>query len=193
MKATRLARRRSSLLRLGDSETGSGGFFAAASGFTLLEMLLALGLLALIGTVLIGGSTRALNTKPVSTDELFWKSCGEARKLALQSGREVRLGFADDHEKGRRFTVDDGMGAREFPLTTAGEVGVNFLSGQKVAGSAVIMAGQVVETQALPFVTFYSDGTCTAFRVQIRLGVNAHILSIDPWTCAPVLPAENGK
>ena len=34
---------------------------------------------------------------------------------------------------------------------------------------------------------FYPDGTCTAFRVQFRVGANAWQLAIDPWTCAPVL------
>lgn len=170
----------------GDDSTGP-------RGFTLLEILLALALIALLGTLLVGASSRALTNKPVSTDDLFWKACSEARKLALESGREVRLGFADEREKGRRFTVEGGTGARDFPITGAGEIAVNFLSGQKVAGSAVILGGQLVETQALPFVTFYGDGTCTAFRVQIRSGVSAHVLSVDPWTCAPVLPAEAGK
>jgi Tfp pilus assembly protein FimT len=193
MKATRPAQWRLRISRVRVFEAGGRPGFHAVRAFTLLEILLALGLLALLATVLIGGSSRALSNKPVSTDELFWKACSEARKLALQSGHEVRLGFADDREKGRRFTVDDGMGAREFAITAVGEIGVNFLSAQKVVGSSVIMAGQVIETQALPFVTFYGDGTCTAFRVQIRSGVSAHILSIDPWTCAPVLPAEGSK
>lgn len=162
-------------------------------GFTLLEILLALAMIALLATVLVGGASRTLSAKPVSTDDIFWKACGEARKLALESGHEVRLSFADDREKGRRFSLDDGIGARDFPITAAGEIAVNFMSGQKVAGSAVILAGQLIETQSLPFVSFYGDGTCSAFRVQIRSGVNAHVLSVDPWTCAPVLPAEGGK
>ena len=167
--------------------------FASASAFTLLELMLALGLLALLGTVLIGGASRTLSDKPVTADDVFRKATSAARKLALETGREVRLGFSDDREKGRRFTIDDGTGPQDFPVLAGGELAVNFLSGQKVAGSAVILAGQLIETQALPSVTFYPDGTCTAFRVQIRSGVSAHVLSIDPWTCAPVLPSENGK
>jgi hypothetical protein len=49
----------------------------------------------------------------------------------------------------------------------------------------------LLETQPVGHVTFYSDGTCTAFRLQIMRNGAAHILSIDPWTCAPVLtPSE---
>jgi general secretion pathway protein H len=36
-------------------------------------------------------------------------------------------------------------------------------------------------------VTFYNDGTCTPFRAQVRTYAGAHMLSVDPWTCAPVL------
>lgn len=190
MKAPRLPRRR---FRFFGARARHASSFRSTIGFTLLELLLALGLIGLLATVLIGGSAQLLREKPVSADEVFWKVCSEARKTALTSGRDVRLAFADDHEHGRRFTVDDGTGPRDFPVPVAGDLAVNFLSGQKVAGSAVILAGQVVETQALPSVTFYADGTCTAFRVQIRSGVDAHILSIDPWTCAPVLDATEEK
>jgi prepilin-type N-terminal cleavage/methylation domain-containing protein len=194
MNATRRTRRRR-LLSAGARENRERNLSGARHAFTLLEILLALGLIALLSAVLVGGSIRMLDDKPVSTDAIFWKACAEARKAALQAGHDVRLGFADDREHGKRFTVDDGSGPKEFPVnpTTSGDLAVNFLSAQKTAGSAVIMAGQVVETQSLPFVTFYGDGTCTAFRVQIRVGVDSHILAIDPWTCAPVLSAEDKK
>lgn len=154
---------------------------------------MALAVVALLSSVLIGGSAKLLQDKPISTDQVFWKACSEARKAALESRREVQLGFAEDRERGRRFTVTDGADVREFPVQTPGDVGVNFLSAQSVAGTAVILAGQVIDTQALPGVTFYPDGTCTAFRVQLRVGVSAHILSIDPWTCAPVLPSKDTR
>jgi general secretion pathway protein I len=83
--------------------------------------------------------------------------------------------------------VSDGAATQDFPVTTPADVMVSFLSAQKFAGGSVVLAGQVVESEALKFVTFYSDGTCTAFRLQIRTGVDSHVLSIDPWTCAPVL------
>jgi hypothetical protein len=45
----------------------------------------------------------------------------------------------------------------------------------------------LMESQAIPSVTFFSDGTCTPFRVQFVRGTGTSVLSIDPWTCAPVL------
>jgi general secretion pathway protein H len=57
----------------------------------------------------------------------------------------------------------------------------------------VLIGGTVVETEPLAAVTFYNDGTCTPFRVQLRANGAAHILSIDPWTCAPVLSKSDAS
>jgi general secretion pathway protein H len=41
-------------------------------------------------------------------------------------------------------------------------------------------------------VIFYPDGTCSPFRIQFRSTSDAHVLSIDPWTCAQTLtPKES--
>ena len=58
----------------------------------------------------------------------------------------------------------------------------------------VLVGGQLVETQTLPSVTFYGDGTCSPFRAQLRnKGVDPRVLEIDPWTCAQVLPNAEDK
>ena len=158
-----------------------------APGFTMMELLLAIGLIALFATLLIGGSTHLLNDQPASADEVFWKAVAASRKNALESGKETRLSFADDRDHGRRFIVTDGTFTKEFPVVTAADLHVNLLSAQPKAGSAIVMAGEVVDLESLPFVTFYGDGTCSPFRVQVRVGVDSHTLAIDPWTCAPVL------
>jgi general secretion pathway protein H len=157
-------------------------------GFTILELLLALAIIALLGTVLIGGSAQLLSDRPVSADDVFWKAVQEARKTALKSGAEIRLTFVDDKDKGKAFVVSDGTAPQAFPLSaaTASDLTVSFLTTQKGA-SAVLVAGMMVETQTIPAVVFYGDGTCTAFRAQFQRGGATHLLSIDPWTCAPVL------
>jgi len=150
--------------------------------------LLSLAIIALIGSVLIGGSAQLLNDKPVSADDVFWKAVQEARKAALKSEVEVRLAFVDDKDKGREFVVDDGTAKQEFPVAAPAtdNLQVSFLSTQKSA-SAILVGGVVVETQTIPAVKFYADGTCTPFRAQFLRNGAQHILSIDPWTCAPVL------
>ena len=176
---------------------------APRAGFTLLEVLLSLAIIALIATVLIGGSASLLSEQPISVEEVFWKSVQEGRKAALKSEHEIRLKF--DAQKKQFVLVDglapavlaaDGVTKEEAPLkvfpappATASDLTVDFLSATK-GGNTILVGGVLLESQPIPFVTFYADGTCTPFRVQIARSSGAHALSIDPWTCAPVLGAK---
>gem|GEM_PF-133784 len=154
------------------------------SGFTLLEILLVLALIGLIGALLAAGITRVFSNDHPAPEDVFWQACRSAQKLASLSEREVSLGF---DEKGKKLVWSNGLETDEASFdVTGGEVGVQFLQALK-GGSLILVAGQVVETQEVPRVMFYPDGTCTAFRVQFRVGANAWQLAIDPWTCAPVL------
>jgi general secretion pathway protein H len=131
-----------------------------------------------------------ISKKNPSPDEAFWQVVQEARKTALESSREVRLSF---DQKEKAFVINDGTGPRLFPVSTVAtnDLQVDFLSLQK-SGSTILLGGVVVETQPLPTgVTFYDDGTCTPFRVQIRANAGAHILAVDPWTGAAMLPAND--
>ena len=134
--------------------------------FTLLEILLALALIALLATVFIGGSSALIADKPLSPDDVFWKVAQQARKTAL--------------------SVDDTVTPQSVPLNGPPDLAVDFLSTQKDA-SLSLVGGVAIQTATLPFVTFYTDGTCSPFKVQFRSKAGAHVLAIDPWTCAPVL------
>ena len=63
------------------------------AAFTLLEVLVVIALIAMLTGVLVVGTTRLLRDRPVTADELFWKTVGEVRKSALFDNREVRLAF----------------------------------------------------------------------------------------------------
>jgi hypothetical protein len=156
----------------------------------MLEILLGLALIALVGTVLIGGSASLLADKAVSADDVFWQAVQECRKRSLKDAKDVRLGF-DQKEKKFVLTEAAGAGAalKEFPVVAATDLEVTFLTTQKGA-SMILIGGVAVETQTLPNVTFYSDGTCTPFRMQIQQGASTRVVSIDPWTCAQVLVAK---
>ena len=69
---------------------------------------------------------------------------------------------------------------------------IDFHPADTNSSSSILIGGTLVETEPLASVTFYSDGTCTPFRAQIRTGGGAHLLTIDPWTCAPVLAKTDG-
>lgn len=163
-----------------------------AGGFTLLEVLLALAIIALIATVLIGGSATLLSDRALTPSDVFWKTVQECRKTALKNGKDVRLSF-DAKEK--KIVLSDAAGldqaTREFLIPAPGDdLTLTFLTTQKGA-SMMLLGGVAVETQTLPAVTFYSDGTCTPFRAQIQRNGGVTTLAIDPWTCAAVLtPAD---
>ena len=165
---------------------------AARCGFTLLEVLLALAIIALIASVLIGGSASLLGDRAVTPTDVFWKTVQECRKTALKTGKDVRLAF---EPKDKKFLVSDASGresgTQEYPIPSPGDdLVLTFLTTQKGA-SMILLGGVAVETQTLPFVTFYSDGTCTPFRAQIQRNGGVTALAIDPWTCAAVLaPAD---
>ena len=167
-------------------------------------MLLAIAIIALIAGVLIGGSARLLSEQPTSVDEVFWKAVQEARKTALKTEHDIRLKF--DKEKKSFQLVDgnapaalaaDGFTREEVPLKTfpvpsaGSDLTVEFLGASAKGASLILVGGVAIESQPIKFVTFYSDGTCTSFRVQVMRGGAAHSLSIDPWTCAEVLKASD--
>jgi prepilin-type N-terminal cleavage/methylation domain-containing protein len=166
------------------SETGDPG------GFTLLEILLVLALIALLGTIFIGGSNAMLADKAKSLDEQFWTVCAAARKQALEDRQSVLLSF---DPKVKSFVFTEGAAHVAVPVTGPDDLVVDFHSAQQSSGTLTLVGGVAVETEAIPSVTFYNDGTCTPFRVQIRANGAAHLLAIDPWTCAPVLSQSDAR
>jgi prepilin-type N-terminal cleavage/methylation domain-containing protein len=154
--------------------------------FTILEVLLALALLGLLATLLVGGAGRLLEGRGRSAEEVFWKAATEARRYALLRGEDVRLVYDSETKV---FSASTREGTQRFPVPVAGELLIEFLAAGTSGGPTVLIGGSLVETQPLPFVTFYADGTCSSFRVQLRnrRAAEPRYLQIDPWTCAPVL------
>jgi prepilin-type N-terminal cleavage/methylation domain-containing protein len=159
--------------------------------FTILEILMVIALIALLTGVLVTGGIQLTRDKSVTPEDVFWKAVMETRRIALISGREVHLSFASksgDKEPALVARMADGTEQR-FPFEQANqrEFIIEFLVKQKGGGS-MLLGGQLVETQTIPFVTFFADGTCSPFRLQIRAGGEPRVIEIDPWTCALVLP-----
>jgi prepilin-type N-terminal cleavage/methylation domain-containing protein len=153
-------------------------------GFTLLEILLALALIALLGTIFVGGSTALLADKVSTPDEQFWKACAAARREALEGEKSVLMSF---DPKSGGFVLNDGTNKRIIPVSGPDDLVIDFHPAQADSNSMILVGGTLVETQPLASVTFYDDGTCTPFRAQVRTNLGAHMLSVDPWTCAALL------
>jgi prepilin-type N-terminal cleavage/methylation domain-containing protein len=167
---------------------------SSRSAFTLLEILLAIALVALLAGALIAGSVSLLNDKPLLPQEVFWQASHAARKTALQNaavqgGHDVRLTFDD---KQKAFIADDGVNPQTFPIAKPpADLGVTFFPTSGSTGSSP-GGGSPEQSAPVPYVTFYGDGTCTPFDVQFRSKASAQLLEIDPWTCAQILKAPPG-
>jgi general secretion pathway protein H len=163
---------------------------AGTPAFTLLEIILVLALIGLIGGVLALGVSGVFSSDHPAPDDVFWQACRSAQKMAAISELDTSLRF-DAREK--KLVWSNGQATESAALDVSrGDVSVQFLQATK-GGSLILIAGRVVETQEVPRVLFYPDGTCTAFRVQFRVGSTAWQAGIDPWTCAPVLEKSNKK
>ena len=152
--------------------------------------MLVVGLICLIGTVLGVGVSGVFNSDHPAPDDVFWQACRSAQKLASLSERDTSLSF-DSKEK--KLVWSNGLTSDSAVLDRSrGDVSLQFMR-QTSGGNLILIAGQAVETQEVPRILFYPDGTCMAFRVQFRSGSNAWQLAIDPWTCAPVLSKTDNK
>lgn len=157
----------------------------SGAAFTLMEILVGLAILGLLAGIFVTNVGTLAGDRRVNVEDVFWKAVVEARKYALLQGTDVRLSF-DSKEKA--FTASTSAGSRNFPVPIEGELEIDFLGVSKGGRTTVLIGGTLVETQPLPYVTFYADGTCSDFRAQLRQNQGEpRYVRIDPWTCAPML------
>ncbi len=149
------------------------------AGFTLVEVLLVLALLALFAAVFIPGVNSILREiDSRGPEQLLSESILAARNEALESGRIVELRYDDQTRQlvwGATATRADAL-----PLGASCDL-------LPVATGGNILLGGVLEEAAEPLrrVRFFPDGTCDAFRVRLKaLGEAPRLYLIDPWTCA---------
>lgn len=176
----------------------------------------------MITGVFIVGAVSISDSKPPSSEEVFWQAVNGCRKQALLSGREVTLRFAKGgNEEPSALVATWEGGETRYPFGVAktaagggaasagsggGGGGNNAASAANVAmvvcdflttqkgNSTILVGGALMETATLASVTFYGDGTCTPFRAQLRAGGSEPlVLDIDPWTCAQVLVKEEAR
>ncbi|HEY5227488.1 MAG TPA: hypothetical protein VIJ19_03050, partial [Opitutaceae bacterium] len=111
-------------------------------------------------------------------------------KEALEEQRDVILTF---DPKVRGFVINDGTSKVTLALPGTDDVIIDFHPVQSDSSSSILVGGTLVDTTPLAAATFYSDGTCTAFRAQVRAQGSAHLLAVDPWTCAPVIAKSDAN
>jgi len=152
------------------------------AAFTLVEVILVLALLVLITSVLLPAAGSLLRgSRGEAAEETVLAVLQDARRQAVLSGREVALRYAPaEHALVWTDGVHDGRRVLEDAA-----VAVEFL---RPSAGAILLGGQLVETDPVDEMTFYADGSCDMIRLQLRAADAApRVIPIDPWTCAPVL------
>lgn len=171
-------------LWLGPKRRGSG------SGFTLIEIVVVIGLMGVLATVLAVGASRLMIDRQESPEDMFWFAVGEARKFALQHEIDVTLSFDNEEQE---FVAATDLGSRNVPLPSTRPVTLDFL-GVTAGEQTILIGGNLVEANLLSSVKFFGDGTCSPFRARLEVeGGQPIVLEIDPWTCAPILRDEERR
>lgn len=168
----------------------------ARPGFTLLETLLAIGLMSMIAAVLIGGSSTLLKSTVRSDPEDALKALLQTvRRHAVQQSKVFELTpteLLDEDGPDFRWGPEDAPEDRaptEEKLPRAEGVKVKILAPET---TGAILLGGVASEDAVARMRFYPDGTCDRVRLEVTREAGRRIVPIDPLTCAP-LPAVDAR
>ncbi len=155
------------------------------AAFTLVEVLLALAIVAMAATLILPGITSLLGTiNRQDPHQVLREAIASARLLALDANREVTLRF-DRRNKLVVWTDGDRISSLPWPAGATGQ----FLPAQR--GAMTLVGGRLGEAGEMDPVRFFPDGTCDEFRAAVRSGAAAaRIVTIDRWTGAEVLDAQ---
>lgn len=162
--------------------------------FTLIEMLLAIALIALFSTIFVVNFDSLLSvSEDQAVESAFWSASREARTRALLQRRPQWLRF---DEKGAAFIVEEAGGEhrKSFAIDrdnwdSATKVEVAFQ--KKVPPNKfTLRQGELVDVRDIPAARFFPDGTCLPFRVAIDIDGAETEIEIDPWTGARLLEED---
>ncbi|MBK8475610.1 MAG: type II secretion system protein [Opitutaceae bacterium] len=133
-------------------------------GFTLLEVMLVVALIAVAGTMFLVSVESLGKSSPADEFEgAFWRAMAQAREQALTSRRPVELAFDPE--------------------------AMGFL----LANDFILVRGELVTRRPVEGVRIFPDGSCQAFAIEFQLGTYKHRVQIDPWTGSEMLSAEADK
>lgn len=148
-------------------------------GFTLIELTLVLALMALIGSVLIGGAASILReTKEGDPELVLLALLQRVREQAVKANAPIELVQLPE-DRGFLWGED---GAEVLPKR---EGGARARIIRPEFSGAALLGGQL-EERILERMRFYPDGSCDPARIEVRRGEARRVVSIDPWTAAPL-------
>lgn len=161
-------------------------------GFTLLEMMLVIALIAMMSAALIINIESMMRQSAASVVEgAFWEAARTARTDALLKRRTETVRF--DPRSGA-FLVESPEGVRRFDIDRKDwkeDLTLEIAFKKRLASSQFsLVGGELVDLREIPSIQFYQDGTCTPFVLELVVGEATRRIEIDPWTGAELLPED---
>jgi len=160
-------------------------------GFTLIEVLLVVSLVALFSTIFVLNLESLMGRSDVETlENEYWRAVDAARSGAV-FGQKPH--FIEWDAQQRAFLVRSESGLESFPVRadTIGESTRLEVRFEEVApeNSYVLIAGQLVAKREIAKVGFFPDGTCSPYVASIQLDDLRIELRMDPWTGVQLVDA----
>lgn len=163
-------------------------------GFTLIEMLLAVALVAILSTMFVLNLKSLLRDGELETLEReYWRAVESARSGAVFN---QKVHFIEWDAEGQRFLVKSAGSVEEFEvdLSAMGDPEIEvFFEEVAPENSYVLIAGELVAKREIATVGFYPDGTCSPYTVSLKVDEFETVFQMDPWTGVQLVdPNEDG-
>lgn len=151
-------------------------------GFTLIELVIVIALIALVGGLVVINAEaifRGLGEEPV--DRILRKAVREARFQAAYLKEPVQLGF---EEEGAVFllTGSDGQSLADFPTGLDGTNDNLDVEFEQILPEEGLNRNSRPETVEIGAVTFRPDRSSTPFQVIIDQDRRPYTLRFDPFS-----------
>jgi prepilin-type N-terminal cleavage/methylation domain-containing protein len=167
----------------------------AARGFTVLELVLVIALIAMMAAALVLNIESMMRQSEASAVEgAFWEAARTARTDALLKRRTETVRY---DEKQAAFVIESAGETRRFEIDRSQwkqELKLEIAFKKRLASSQfTLVGGQLVDLREIPSIQFFQDGTCTPFVLELVVGDTTRRIEVDPWTGAELLPDEHAS
>lgn len=155
----------------------------ASRGFTLIEVILTVSLIALLASLFVVNIVSLLRDGELETlENEYWRAVDAARTGAVFTQQPH---FIEWDERGKAFVVRNADETRRFDVDTSnfGDLAID-IRFEEVApeNSYVLIRGQLVSKREIAQVGFYPDGTCSPYIVSMKIADFETQFQMDPWT-----------